>query len=93
MLASNNLLGPVHFLKVGHHGSHNATPPDPILEQILPAQNQEGKKRIALVSTCDGTYSGVPHHATLARLAFRCDEVLNTETVAPGDSIQIAFGE
>jgi beta-lactamase superfamily II metal-dependent hydrolase len=91
IMASSGLLEPVHFLKVGHHGSLNATPPDPILEQILPNINPNDKKRTALISTLAGTYNGVPHGPTIERLKTRCDQVLKTDFVKPGDSVKITF--
>ncbi len=45
---NRGLLKPVDFLKVGHHGSHNATPPPDLLDKILP---EDGKRRYAAVST------------------------------------------
>jgi beta-lactamase superfamily II metal-dependent hydrolase len=66
----------VHFLKVGHHGSHNGTPTGDLLERILPLQAPDARPRSALVSTHDGTYSGVPHAETLAEIAERCDPVV-----------------
>jgi beta-lactamase superfamily II metal-dependent hydrolase len=69
-------LEPVHFLKVGHHGSHNGTPTGALLERILPLQALDARPRSALVSTHDGTYSGVPHAETLAEIAERCDPVV-----------------
>ena len=45
------VLKPVDFLKVGHHGSHNATPPEELLEKILPQPNPAGRPRSAAVST------------------------------------------
>jgi beta-lactamase superfamily II metal-dependent hydrolase len=91
LMAGRGLLEPVDFLKVGHHGSHNATPPDPILERILPMDNPAGRRRIALVSTCEHTYGGVPHAPTIERLETRCDEVVNTESVDPGGPVMISF--
>jgi beta-lactamase superfamily II metal-dependent hydrolase len=91
MMADGELLEPVQFLKVGHHGSHNATPPDPILELILPVQNPDGRERTALISTCENTYGGVPHGPTKARLEMRCDAVLNTESVDPSEAVTITF--
>ena len=91
MMARADVLEPVHFLKVGHHGSHNATPADPILDRILPVKNTTGRARTALVSTCGGTYGGVPHGPTLARIETRCDQVLVTDSVDPGASIGISF--
>jgi beta-lactamase superfamily II metal-dependent hydrolase len=92
LMAAAGLLRPVHFLKVGHHGSHNATPPDAILESILPLTRPDERRREALVSTCGGSYGGVPHAPTLERLEERCDRVLSTESVDPGDSISIELG-
>jgi beta-lactamase superfamily II metal-dependent hydrolase len=91
LMAAGGLLEPVHFLKVGHHGSHNATPPDPILERILPLENPDGRERTALISTCENTYGGVPHGPTKARLELRCDRVLSTEAVAAGEAVTISF--
>jgi hypothetical protein len=85
------LLERTTFYKVGHHGSHNATPPDPILELILPVQNPDGRERTALISTCENTYGGVPHGPTKARLEMRCDAVLNTESVDPSEAVTITF--
>ena len=91
LMDAAGVLQPVDFLKVGHHGSHNATPPDPILEKILPLANPTGRVRTALVSTCENTYGGVPHGPTIARLEQRCDEVLNTESVRPGEALEVVF--
>jgi beta-lactamase superfamily II metal-dependent hydrolase len=66
-------LKPVHFLKVGHHGSANGTPPPELLAKILPETPPDGRPRFAAVSTCAGSYSGVPHAETMALLRGRCD--------------------
>lgn len=71
------LLKPVHFLKVGHHGSWNGTPPPELLEQVLPVQAPDGRERRALVSTHDGTYTGVPNRETLDELRRRCHDVIS----------------
>lgn len=71
-------LGPVHFVKVGHHGSHNGTPDEGVLQQILPIPRGDSRRRTALVSTCGGTYNGVPDEDTLARLACRVDALVST---------------
>lgn len=84
-------LRPVHFLKVGHHGSHNATPDDAILDRILPIDAPDRRKRVALVSTCLDTYEDVPHEPTVDRLKQRCDRVMRTTDVAPGESIEVEF--
>jgi beta-lactamase superfamily II metal-dependent hydrolase len=66
-------LGPVHFLKVGHHGSANGTPLPELLAKILPETPPDGRPRSAAVSTCAGSYSGVPHPETMKLLHGRCD--------------------
>jgi hypothetical protein len=92
-MGKRNLLKSVHFLKIGHHGSHNGTPTGELLERILPRQAPDNRARRALVSTHDGTYSGVPHAETLADIAERCDPVvrigedgdaLHTDLLFPG---------
>ena len=77
-MAKRGLLAPVHFLKVGHHGSHNGTPEGELLDAILPpgpaggAAAPDGRPRSALVSTHEGTYNGVPHGDTLDEIGRRC---------------------
>ena len=65
------LLKPVHFLKVSHHGSHNGTPASALLDKILPLNPVDGQERVALVSSHPGTYNAVPDDDTLARLQQR----------------------
>lgn len=65
------VLKPVHFLKVSHHGSHNGTPEDTILEQFLPTKPHDARPRTAAISTWTNTYGGIPHTETNARLASR----------------------
>jgi beta-lactamase superfamily II metal-dependent hydrolase len=91
LMASAGVLDAVHFLKVGHHGSHNATPPDAILETILPAAPRDDRRREALISTCAGSYNAVPHEPTMGRLRARCDRLHSTASVAPGESICLEF--
>lgn len=75
-MGKRDQLQPVHFLKVGHHGSHNGTPVGELLECILPRQAPDDRPRSALVSTHEGTYSGVPHGPTLSDLNERCDALV-----------------
>jgi beta-lactamase superfamily II metal-dependent hydrolase len=87
------VIRPVDFLKVGHHGSHNATPPDEILERLLPADRAGGPRRVALVSTQHDVYNAVPHPPTLDRIRARVEELVTTQDVAPGGVVEIRFGE
>jgi len=69
-MKKNNVLEPVHFLKVSHHGSHNGTPETEILELILPTSSD--KARNAVISTYPHTYSGIPHAPTNNRIKKLC---------------------
>jgi len=62
---------PVDFLKVSHHGSHNGTPAEELLDDFLPL-DAKTKKRAAVISTWDKTYGGIPHSPTNKKLACRC---------------------
>jgi beta-lactamase superfamily II metal-dependent hydrolase len=84
------VLKPVHFYKVGHHGSHNGTPSEEILEKILPARPPDDRPRRAVVSTCSGTYNNVPDDATLERLGSRCS-VHSTMGLEDGEYVDIEF--
>lgn len=70
-MAREQVLKPVHLLKVSHHGSHNGTPTDAIFESILPAIPADDRPRHAVISTWNDTYPGIPHPPTNARLAER----------------------
>ena len=82
------VIKPVHFLKVSHHGSHNGTPSGEILEALLPANPGDTKERHALISTCDDTYSGVPHEPTTSALSALCS-ILDTRQIADGESLDL----
>jgi beta-lactamase superfamily II metal-dependent hydrolase len=72
-MAKNNVLKPVHFLKVAHHGSHNGTPADEIFDAIFPEVPPDNRPRTAAISTWTETYSGIPHTPTNTRLASRAN--------------------
>lgn len=82
------VLEPVHLLKVGHHGSHNGTPPVPILEKLLPALAPDDRPRHAIVSTHPKAYPGVPDAKTLRELSARCS-VHSTTKVKDGRYLEI----
>ena len=84
-------LRPVHFVKVGHHASHNGTPGEEVLDRILPVRRKDSRPRKALVSTCKDTYNGVPDHDTLARLERRVDELVQTTQAPVGSAVEIRF--
>ena len=83
-------LKPVHFLKISHHGSHNGTPHDELLDEFLPVDDPEAYLRHAVVSTCAGSYNGVPHSPTSDKIAERCT-VHSTEGLEPGSYFDLEF--
>ena len=86
------VLKPVHFLKVSHHGSHNGTPDEGLLDKILPLQNDDCKPRSALVSGPPGTYNNVPDDETLQRLRERVNHLhVLHEITQPGEFVDIEF--
>jgi len=87
------VLKPVDFLKVGHHGSNNATPQPEILDKILPVPYH--RERTAALSTFIGDskhpqYHGVPDPNTLDRIKTRCT-LKDTRDVDFGKYIDIQF--
>jgi beta-lactamase superfamily II metal-dependent hydrolase len=73
MMDEQDVLEPVHLLKIAHHGSWNGTPQGAILDRILPPVPPDARKRYAVVSTCLDTYSGVPDTTTLTTLGARAE--------------------
>lgn len=86
-----DMLEPIHFLKMSHHGSHNGTPDEELLDKILPMPNPDGRTRSAVVSTHEAAYQSVPDDPTLQSVADRVDVLHDTRTVDPGDFIDIVF--
>ena len=84
------VLKPVHFLKVGHHGSHNGTPPAELLDKILPGEPHDGRPRRAVVSTYLDTYNNVPDEETLAEVRQHC-ELFSVLGLPDGDFLDIEF--
>jgi len=85
------LLQPVHFLKVSHHASRNGTPPEELLEKLLPAVRTDARPRTALVSTSPGVYNGVPDPQTQDRIRTRVDQVVDTRDAGLGHCVEVAF--
>ncbi|MFH1556052.1 MAG: hypothetical protein ABII76_14495 [Pseudomonadota bacterium] len=83
------LLRPAHFLKVSHHGSVNGTPPE-VYEKVLPEVAPDDRARIAVVSTFNGSYPGVPNADTLTALGNRTT-LYDTRTLEPGRYFDFEF--
>jgi beta-lactamase superfamily II metal-dependent hydrolase len=90
MMSSLGLLQPVHFLKVGHHGSWNGSPRDALFEQVLPATPPDGRERFATISTCLETYDSVPDDDTVGAIAARCT-LFDTRDVEDGSHVAVTF--
>jgi hypothetical protein len=83
------LSAPIDFLKIGHHGSENATPwndqedgevtePSSILDAILPMPRRGRRPTAkAIVSTKRKNYQTIPRSALLAELGKRVQNVRN----------------
>jgi beta-lactamase superfamily II metal-dependent hydrolase len=82
-----NVLTAVDFLKIGHHGSANATPSLDLLKKILPT---DGRRRYAALSTYPNTYNNVPDDGTLERLGERSD-VRSVVGLPDGRYVEFAF--
>ncbi|MCB9682085.1 MAG: hypothetical protein H6733_11525 [Alphaproteobacteria bacterium] len=88
------VLRPVHFLKVSHHGSHNGTPDDGILQAVLPVPPPDARPRTAVISTCGATYNDIPHPPTNSRLVDRGVQLLSTvDLPRRTDATGVAFHE
>ena len=69
-----NMLNPVHFLKVSHHGSHTGLPDSALLEKILPKTSPDDRPRRAVVSFYPVCYKDVPDEELLEKELFpRCN--------------------
>ena len=70
---SVDVIKPVHFLKLSHHGSHTGMPPTAILDKLLPMPPPDNRTRQAAVSTFPDTYEGVPDGPTLTEIGRRAE--------------------
>jgi hypothetical protein len=89
-MGKREILNPVNFLKVSHHGSHTGTPPVGILEKILPTPAPDARPRHAAVSTYVGTYDGVPDAATLTEIGGLCT-LADVRSEPDGNFLDILF--
>lgn len=83
------LLRPVHFVKVAHHGSHNGTYEE-LFDQVMPSVSPDGRPRFAVVSTHDGDWASVPDGDTLSTYSSRC-ELRDTRTVTRGSAVEVVL--
>src|SRR4029077_19241146 len=93
-LQKDKLQEPLDFLKIGHHGSINATPwndaedgnvtePSTILDSILPVQRARAAKAVA--STLRKNYQSIPNAALLVEIGKRVqNSKAYEETLAAG---------
>jgi hypothetical protein len=91
MMDRTNELRAVDFLKISHHGSKNGTPQRQ-LDKVLPERMLNGRPRFAVVSTREGTYSGVPDGDTLALVGSRA-HLDDTRSLPEGGWFDIVFPE
>jgi hypothetical protein len=90
LMHEQDLIKPVHFVKVSHHGSHNGTY-DELFDQLMPAESPDRRERHALVSTHDGDWDSVPDtDGTLSLYSSRCT-LHDTRPLAHGASLEIRF--
>lgn len=88
----HEVLEPVHFLKVSHHGSRNGMPSPVLLDKILPDRQKMHQEVKALISTYPDVYSNVPDKTVIQNLVEREVEVhVIHEKSQPGGYIDIAF--
>jgi hypothetical protein len=85
-----DLIKPVHFVKVAHHGSHNGTY-DELFDQVMPLQSPDGRDRHALVSTHVGDWISVPDELVTLPLYSSRATLHDTRSVDHGESLEIRF--
>lgn len=69
-----DMLKPVHFLKVSHHGSQTGMPDSGLLEKFLPETSPDNRPRSAVVCFYPGSYRNVPDEEVLEKELFpRCN--------------------
>jgi hypothetical protein len=97
----SRLQDPIDFLKIGHHGSVNATPwndledgavtePSTILDAILPLPSNGGKPTAkAVVSTMRKNYKVIPRAPLLVELGKRVANVRNYQKKLAGKASKL----
>jgi len=94
IMKAKQLLCPVDFLNLAHHGSGNGMPFEGEAD-VLGLLAKPRRKTVALVSTCRGVYGDtreteIPQHRLMDRLATICAKCWVTEDAAsPGQGFEI----
>ena len=87
------LLRRTSFYKVGHHGSHNATPVS-FVEEVLPGR-EAGPVVAAASVTSHGRFAEIPKHELMERLGARlgADRVIRSDQPLPAAvTVPVAAG-
>ena len=96
-----DLLQPVHFFKISHHGSITGMLPDKVVDKVLKLKKDDPTSRYAVLSAYpdlkkqkkgvqDWTYTDVPRQEVLDELKLRAD-LRQTAEVPDGGYIDYAF--
>jgi hypothetical protein len=99
-LHGKKLAKPLDFLKIGHHGSINATPwndaedgeetePSRILDAILPATRERASEAKAIASTLRKNYQSIPSSALLVEIGKRVQNAKVYEKALAGGEIEL----
>lgn len=91
IMARQDQLQPVHFLKIAHHGSLNGTPGVDVLDHVLPQKPDDTRPRSAALSTFNKTYKGVPAESVIDLISSRVDKLYDTRHVKSGEAVEIPF--
>jgi hypothetical protein len=86
-----NVLSPVDFLKISHHGSSNGTPDSELLKVIFPDPGKKKVKRFAALATYRETYGGIPDDATLNELKSLGCKIQSTLDIEDGKAMEFRF--
>lgn len=87
-IQKRDLVTPVDFLKISHHGSHNGTPDDVFKRLLLDGRN--GGRPKTLISTIEDQHSGVPFEHLMRELRDHTD-LTDTRDVALGRAVVMEF--
>jgi hypothetical protein len=86
-----NVLTPVDFLKISHHGSSNGTPDSGILLKLFPDHSPGTGDRSAAIATYKDVYTGIPDEGILEELKDLGCAIKSTLDVADGEAIEFEF--